>query len=324
MDYYKDDGLYCKCCDYTAKDNFNYNRHINSNKHKKNSNLGGKYVCDICCKLFSSPQSLCNHKKVCCKQLNLNNDKYYMDMLKMKDEQIDMLKEQLEYFKKQNETLQSQIINLQNNNQQINQPQNIIVNNQLPQPEKKKKRITITTNNYKENIPKIIKNPIPIENVINDYENYINDKITFDTNNYSHSSLENKFYNIYNDFMNKYDTDNFSIYLGKNEIEPNNIYYYGKKYDENNNIINDSEVNWYNVNYKFIEHLFINYYSSKLMNKMANWWQNDCGGYEYSTQDQKLLLCEVQENIMGFKNKLNKNKCYEIIYNKSGQSNSKK
>lgn len=324
MDYYNDDILYCKCCAYQAKDNFNYNRHIKSEKHKRNYNLGGKYICDICSKLFSSRQSLCNHKKECFKQSNLNNDKYYMDMLKMKDEQINFLKEQLEYFKKQNETLQNQVINLQNNNQQINQPQNIIVNNQLPQPEKKKKRIAITQSNFKNNIPKIIKNPIPIENVINDYKNYINDKVNIDTNNYSQSSLENKFYNIYNDFMSAYEEDNFFIFLGKNETEPNNIYYYGKKYDNKNNIINDSETNWYNANYKFIEYIFINHYYSKLMGKMANWWNNDCGGMEYSTQDDKLLLCEIQTCIMGFKDKLNKNKYYETIYNKSGQLNSKK
>jgi hypothetical protein len=328
-DYYNDDALYCKCCKFTAKNNFLYNRHITSNKHIRNSTMGGKYSCDICAKIFSSPQSLCNHKKQCGQQINnLNNDKYYKDMINVKDEQINFLKEQLEYFQKQNETLQNQIINLQNNNiqqtQQITQPQNIIVNNQLPPVEKKKKRITITQSNYKNNIPKIIKEPITIENAIKDYNKLVDHKIFFNDTDYDHFSYESNFYKIYNDFMNEYDEENFFMFLGKNENEPTSIYYYGKKYDSKYNIINDSNTEWYSCDYKFIDKLFINYYYSKLMNKMANWWENDCGGMNNSSHQNKLLICDIQTNIMAFKDKLNKNKYYESIYNKSGKLNSKK
>ena len=326
MDYYKDDPLFCKCCNYQARDNSVLNRHIKSDKHKRNSNTGGRFSCDICAKTFSSPQSLCNHKKECAKQNNLNDDKYYKDMLKVKDEQINFLKDQLEYFKKQNETLQNQVITLQNNNninnQQITQPQNIIVNNQIPQPEKKKKRITITQTNYKNNIPKIIKEPITIENAIKDYNKLVDNKIFFSDRDYTQTFYESNFYKIYNDFMNKYDEDNYFMFLGKNENEPNTIYYYGKKYDNEYNIINDSETEWYSCDYKFIDKLFINYYCSKLMNKMANWWEY-CGGIN-ATQENKFLLVDIQSNVMSFKDKLNKNKCYETIYNKSGKLNSKK
>ena len=272
MDYYKHDPLFCECCNYQARDNSTFNRHIKSDKHKRNSNTGGRFSCDICAKTFSSPQSLCNHKKECAKQNNLNDDKYYKDMLKVKDEQINFLKEQLEYFKKQNETLQNQVITLQNNNninnQQITQPQNIIVNNQIPQPEKKKKRITITQANYKNNIPKIIKEPKQLNNMINEYYNYFDNSYKFNIQDTT-GEMNKKAINIFKSFINNYDDENMFLYLGKNENNPSNIYYYGKEY--NNKFIDDSNVEWYKIDYKDIEKMFINKLYSKLMGMFVKW-----------------------------------------------------
>ena len=322
MDYYKHDPLFCECCNYQARDNSTFNRHIKSDKHKRNSNTGGRFSCDICAKTFSSPQSLCNHKKECAKQNNLNDDKYYKDMLKVKDEQINFLKEQLEYFKKQNETLQNQVITLQNNNninnQQITQPQNIIVNNQIPQPEKKKKRITITQANYKNNIPKIIKEPKQLNNMINEYYNYFDNSYDFNIQDTT-GQMNKKAINIFKSFINNYDDENMFLYLGKNENNPSNIYYYGKEY--NNKFIDDSNVEWYKIDYKDIEKMFINKLYSKLMGMFVKWNET---AIDFNTSNIQDDYMTAMENINAFVDNIDTNKLYEIIYEKSGKNNSKK
>jgi len=323
MDYYKHDPLFCKCCNYQARDNSTFNRHIKSDKHKRNSNTGGRFSCDICAKTFSSPQSLCNHKKECAKQNNLNDDKYYKDMLKVKDEQINFLKDQLEYFKKQNETLQNQVITLQNNNnninnQQITQPQNIIVNNQLPPVEKKKKRITITQANYKNNIPKIIKEPKQLNNMINEYYNYFDNSYDFNIQDTT-GQMNKKAINIFKSFINNYDDENMFLYLGKNENNPSNIYYYGKEY--NNKFIDDSNVEWYKIDYKDIEKMFINKLYGKLMGMFVKWNETAIDFNNSNMQDDYMT---AMENINAFVDNIDTNKLYEIIYEKSGKNNSKK
>ena len=323
MDYKLDyDPLYCKCCDYQAKDNFTYNRHLKSVKHKRNNDLGGKYTCDICCKLFSSPQSLCNHKKECSKQVNLNNDKYYMDMIKMKDDQINFLKEQLEYFKKQNETLQNQVITLQNNNiqqtQQMTQPQNIIVNNQLPQPEKKKKRIAITCKNYKTNIPKVIKEPKELNNVVDDYYKYFDKNYKYNVEDTS-TTIASKINSILKSFINSFDDDNAFLYIGKNENNPDNLYYYGKDYDKK--FIEDSNIEWYKMDCKVIENIFIDKLYNKIMQMFLQWTEKN---NDFNDNGIQTLYMTGMENVNSFTNHIDRSKFYEMIYNKSGKNNSKK
>ena len=251
MDYYNHKALYCSACDYQATDNFTYNRHIKTNKHIRKES-GGTYDCEVCYSKYGSRQALFKHKQTCGQENKINNnEQLYKDMINEKDNQIKFLKEQLELSQKQNQLLQTQIINMQQVQQQvqpITQPQNIIVNNQMPVQEKKK-RITITNKNYKANIPKVIKEPKQLNNVIDDYYNHFDSKYEFDITD-SVGTMCNKANNIFKSFINSFDDDNAFLYIGKNETEPTNIYYYGKEYD--NKFIEESNVEWYKIDYKVI------------------------------------------------------------------------
>tara|TARA_B100000787_G_C16183215_1_gene293087 strand:+ start:110 stop:958 length:849 start_codon:yes stop_codon:yes gene_type:complete len=76
----------CKCCDYETKIKPHYNRHLNTNKHKKNgeksiiigpvrysTNINMceiqniNFMCDYCDKTFTSSSHLSRHKKNNCK-----------------------------------------------------------------------------------------------------------------------------------------------------------------------------------------------------------------------------------------------------------------
>ena len=241
-------------------------------------------------------------------------------MINEKDNQIKFLKEQLELSQKQNEVLQNQIIMIQQNQQQvqqITQPQNIIVNNQIPIQEKKK-RISITSKNYKSNIPKIIKEPKQLNNIINDYNNYFDNKYPFDIAD-SVNNICNKAHNIFKSFINSFDDDNIFLYLGKHENSPNNIYYYGKEYD--NKFIEESNIEWYKIDYKIIEKMFINKLYSKLMQLFVKWNETNKDYNNPAIQDAYM---NASENINAFIDNVDKNKFYEIIYEKSGKYNSKK
>ena len=317
MDYYNHTPFYCSACDYQGTNTFTYNRHNNSTKHKRNV-TGGTYDCVICYNKYSSPQALYKHKQTCGQDNKINNnDQLYKDMINEKDNQIKFLKEQLELAQKQNEVLQNQIIMMQQNQQiqQITQPQNIIVNNQIPVQEKKK-RLAITSKNYKSNIPKIIKEPKQLNNVINDYNNYFDNKYEFDVKDTS-KIIASKVDSVFKSFINSFDDDNAFLYLGKNEQSPNNIYYYGKEY--NNGFVEDSNVEWYKIDYKVIENIFINRVYSRIVNLVVKWSETNMNDPE--SQD---AYVNFTDSVNSFKNYISYNKFYEIIYDKSGKYNSKK
>lgn len=129
----------------------------------------------------------------------------------------------------------------------------------------------------------------------------------------------NKANNIFKSFINSFDDDNAFLYIGKNENEPTNIYYYGKEYD--NKFIEESNVEWYKIDYKIIENMFINRLYSRLMRFISELVDNVNLTSNRSSQDN---LCDAMENVNAFSKSYDKNKFYEIIYEKSGKQNSKK
>jgi hypothetical protein len=66
----------CEKCDYTTTSKKDYNKHLETNKHLKLSNMtentAEKFFCD-CGKEYRHRQSLYNHKKKC-NSLNMNTD----------------------------------------------------------------------------------------------------------------------------------------------------------------------------------------------------------------------------------------------------------
>jgi hypothetical protein len=113
----------CVCCDYTTNRQGNYLKHLQTNKHiqqENNNKQIKKYECNICGKSYLHNQSLYNHKKKTCKNMNdkntngentnnknmnnENNKANNFDELETKNkkltEQNEQLKKENEQFKK--------------------------------------------------------------------------------------------------------------------------------------------------------------------------------------------------------------------------------
>jgi len=52
-------SFYCKLCNFSTQNKYNYNLHLDTNKHKQNERE--KFKCDVCNKTFSQKQSLQRH-----------------------------------------------------------------------------------------------------------------------------------------------------------------------------------------------------------------------------------------------------------------------
>lgn len=63
----------CEDCKYETNKIYHYNRHCNTNKHKKNTNelIEQKYVCTVCEKKYKHKSGLTYHEKKCNKDLNM-------------------------------------------------------------------------------------------------------------------------------------------------------------------------------------------------------------------------------------------------------------
>ena len=63
--------FYCKKCDFTSKNKFDFNKHLSTTKHtmvtngNKNGNILLKHVCENCNKLYKYRSGLSRHKKKC-------------------------------------------------------------------------------------------------------------------------------------------------------------------------------------------------------------------------------------------------------------------
>lgn len=63
--------FYCDCCDFTCSKQSNWQKHIDTQKHKNRINLNGapeavtKYVCDNCNKEYKANNGLWYHKRKC-------------------------------------------------------------------------------------------------------------------------------------------------------------------------------------------------------------------------------------------------------------------
>lgn len=72
----------CFNCSYHTNKRSEYERHLNTNKHKKRHGETKKSpICDICNKEFVSRTTLCRHKKTCKIK---NNNKIFCDDVSQK------------------------------------------------------------------------------------------------------------------------------------------------------------------------------------------------------------------------------------------------
>lgn len=88
--------FFCKICNCNCRDKYNYERHINTRKHKNKQNYtnleGLKFTCD-CGKSYSKNSSLYNHKKVCkFIKVEKENENELISLVKKQNEEIEELK----------------------------------------------------------------------------------------------------------------------------------------------------------------------------------------------------------------------------------------
>jgi hypothetical protein len=101
-------NFHCICCDYNTSYSKDYNKHINTKKHKNNENNANDnknvlnknktYLCNNCNKYFNDRAGLWRHSKKCIVPIDTTNDNTYQKSLN-KDEIIIMLIKENKDFK---------------------------------------------------------------------------------------------------------------------------------------------------------------------------------------------------------------------------------
>ena len=111
-------NFYCDCCDYTTSRKYNFNAHLQSERHKNNKNDNennsnsakiSKYECQNCSKIFNDRAGLWRHKKKCVdtitknkKLTELDKDELIITLLK---QNADLIKEQQDMIKGQQDMM---------------------------------------------------------------------------------------------------------------------------------------------------------------------------------------------------------------------------
>ena len=107
-------NFYCDCCDYTTSRKYNFNAHLQSERHKNNKNDNennsnsakiSKYECQNCSKIFNDRAGLWRHKKKCVDTITKNKKLTELD----KDELIiTLLKQNADLIKGQQDMIKGQ------------------------------------------------------------------------------------------------------------------------------------------------------------------------------------------------------------------------
>ena len=72
--------FYCKKCDYTSRDKYDWNRHILTRKHRKDNKDKSKikksvaYHCMLCGRTYKYQSGLSKHKSKYCKSNDVNTE----------------------------------------------------------------------------------------------------------------------------------------------------------------------------------------------------------------------------------------------------------
>ena len=110
-------NLNCKICNYSARDNFNYNKHLLTKKHIEKVNqiandsitahkppqkklLKNDYICQYCNKIYASATNLARHDKACFKK-----NKLIIDYEQQLNEQIKITQQKEELLKQKDELI---------------------------------------------------------------------------------------------------------------------------------------------------------------------------------------------------------------------------
>jgi hypothetical protein len=118
----------CKCCNYQTSRQSDFNKHLKTNKHQKNSEL--KYIgsekahiglenktkslneifnfeCDYCNYKTNKSSNFTRHDARCAKKMSIINNTHLENILTKKDEQISPLTESINELKEQTQKIQN-------------------------------------------------------------------------------------------------------------------------------------------------------------------------------------------------------------------------
>ncbi len=142
------DEYYCEICEYKCDRKYNFQMHLNSNKHQTKANINNDinktklYCCNNCNKDFINNSGLWKHKKKCIIS-DVDADKIKEEPEKIKEEPTNITTDVILEFIKQNKELQNVFI------QKTSELQNTIIeqNKQIVELSKNQTITNNTTNN---------------------------------------------------------------------------------------------------------------------------------------------------------------------------------
>jgi len=112
----KNPSYNCSKCCYHTQSKKDFNKHLATSKHKLRINGDNSvlkaYQCDICCKIYNSPNGLWYHKKKCGKSQNPKKNPQTEEVTKIKLDMSD--KDLIMHLLQQNNNLTQQIVELAN------------------------------------------------------------------------------------------------------------------------------------------------------------------------------------------------------------------
>jgi len=98
-------SFYCKLCDFSTQNKYNYNIHLETDKHKQHEKE--QFKCEDCKKTFACKQNLQNHF----------NTKAHQDMAKNRKDELSELKERVKHLELREKDLECDLKISKNNNE---------------------------------------------------------------------------------------------------------------------------------------------------------------------------------------------------------------
>lgn len=287
------DPLECTICKCRFTDSKGYQRHLLTDKHKRNCDEGGSYKCDFCNSCFTTAKLCNNHSRNCNAKYNKNNNKLvkYMEEIKILKEQNKRLTDDLQFTKdrliKTEYLLEKMIMK-----SIPNEPQNIVITNNNASESDETKKITINKKNFEKKLPDLITEPKCLKDVERAWQLKLQ-TLEISGTEYN-DGLTKKFYDLFSKFLENYDKDDMFCYVPTKKNNPSTIYYY-------------DDDSWNMGGCEVLFNTFINSYSKKCLLKLNQASENGL---------DKDIYVQQLEIFMKFNENINTCNFYKTLYHK--------